>query len=140
MAGRLGDLAWSGLSHVGLGEDRWKGLRPWQQRAVKAVVVGVVATLVLGPIYGLDRAAYLAFGVVAILYIPDWSRFRFGKYVVPVTVFALCFAYPYYYEDLPSLPIFTSVPSISTAFLMAIYVMMALGLNIVVGYAGLLDL
>jgi branched-chain amino acid transport system permease protein len=31
-------------------------------------------------------------------------------------------------------------PTVNTAFVMAVYVMMALGLNIVVGYAGLLDL
>ena len=40
----------------------------------------------------------------------------------------------------PALPIFTAFPTVDTAFVMAIYVMMALGLNIVVGYAGLLDL
>ncbi|MBA2359443.1 MAG: hypothetical protein H0V79_00665, partial [Actinobacteria bacterium] len=37
-------------------------------------------------------------------------------------------------------PIFGGFPSVDTAVTMLIFIMMALGLNIVVGYAGLLDL
>jgi branched-chain amino acid transport system permease protein len=39
-----------------------------------------------------------------------------------------------------TLPIFGEFPSVQTAVVMLIFVMMAVGLNIVVGYAGLLDL
>ena len=39
-----------------------------------------------------------------------------------------------------SVPIVTNPPSVDTMVTMAVYVMMALGLNMVVGYAGLLDL
>ena len=60
--------------------------------------------------------------------------------VLPAAVLGLCIAYPYYLGHLPGLPIFSAFPTVDTAFVMAIYVMMALGLNIVVGYAGLLDL
>ena len=38
------------------------------------------------------------------------------------------------------MPIFGAFPSVDTGVTMLIYIMMALGLNIVVGYAGLLDL
>jgi branched-chain amino acid transport system permease protein len=133
-------LWWQSLGRVGLTEERWEGLRSWQRRAVKAAVVGLLGVAVLAPIYGFDGAAYLAFLVVVVIYVPDWSRYRFGRVVLPLSVLAICVLYPYYYDRLPNLPIFTAFPTIDTAFLMAIYVMMALGLNIVVGYAGLLDL
>ena len=121
-------------------EARWHTLPTWKHRATKASVVGGLGILILAPIYGFDGAAYLAFGVVCLIYVPDWDRFRYGRFVLPASVLALCVAYPYYYANMPNLPIFTAVPSMTTAFTMAIFVMMALGLNIVVGYAGLLDL
>ena len=43
--------------------------------------------------------------------------------------------YPFYVDILPG-----AFPSVSTAVVMLVFTMMALGLNIVVGYAGLLDL
>jgi branched-chain amino acid transport system permease protein len=131
---------WAILTRIGWPEARWKALRPWQRRAVKAAIVGLLGILILGPTYGFDAAAYLAFLVVALIYIPDWDRVRYGRYVLPVGVLVLCFAYPYYLSKLPKLPIFTAFPTMTTAFTMTIFVMMALGLNIVVGYAGLLDL
>jgi branched-chain amino acid transport system permease protein len=136
----LPGLWWTALGRAGLTEERWRGLRPWQRRAVKAAVVLVLGMLVLAPIYGFDGGAYLAALVVVVLYVPDWDRVRFGRFVLPAAVLLLCILYPYFVDHLPALPIFTSFPSIDTAFLMAVYVMMALGLNIVVGYAGLLDL
>jgi branched-chain amino acid transport system permease protein len=137
MAGRPGRPR---LALAGFDRERWSALQPWQRRAVKAAAVGLLGTIVLAPIYGIDGAAYLAFAVVALMYVPDWTRFRYGGVVLPLAVLAICVCYPYYVEKLPALPIFTAFPTMSTAFLMAIYVMMALGLNIVVGYAGLLDL
>jgi branched-chain amino acid transport system permease protein len=136
----LHDVWWRGLGRLGMPQARWKTLPTWQHRAAKAGLVGLLAVVVLAPIYGFDGAACLAFAVIALIYVPDWNRFRFGRYVLPASVLVLCFAYPYYYANMPKLPIFTAVPSMTTAFTMAIFVMMALGLNIVVGYAGLLDL
>jgi branched-chain amino acid transport system permease protein len=132
--------SWRGLKSRVSNSARWQSFRPWQRRAVKALVVALLGIAVLAPIYGFDGAAYLVVLVVAVLYIPDWERIPFGRYVLPVSVLGLCVLYPYYVADLSHLPIFGSFPSIDTAFVMAIYVMMALGLNIVVGYAGLLDL
>src|SRR5438552_14020122 len=137
---RLHDVWWQALGRLGLTAARWQTMPAWQHRATKAAVVGLLGIVVLAPIYGFDGAAYLAFFVVAVIYIPDWGRYRFGRFVLPAAVLALTLAYPYYYAKLPRLPIFTAVPSMTTAFTMAIFVMMALGLNIVVGYAGLLDL
>jgi branched-chain amino acid transport system permease protein len=135
-----GGSRWRVLGAVGLTEERWRKLRPWQQRAFKAAVVGLLGILILAPIYGFDGAAYLAFLVIALLYIPDWGKVRHGRYFLPGAILVLCFLYPYYYNHMPKLPIFTALPDMTTAFTMAIFVMMALGLNIVVGYAGLLDL
>jgi branched-chain amino acid transport system permease protein len=128
------------LARIGLTEERWGAFRPWQRRLVKAAVVGLLGIAVLAPIYGFDGAAYLAFLVVVVLYVPDWGRIPLGRLVLPLSVLAICVLYPYYFEHLPALPIFKTFPTVDTAFVMGIYVMMALGLNIVVGYAGLLDL
>ena len=72
----------------------------------------------------------------------QWRRLprRVRKAALPTTVIALAFLYPYYRDALPSIPVFGSFPSVDTAVTMTIFIMMAIGLNIVVGYAGLLDL
>ena len=54
-----------------------------------------------------------------------------GRFVLPVLGFLLALTYPWW----PWQPI-----ELDTAMVMFVYVMLALGLNIVVGYAGLLDL
>jgi branched-chain amino acid transport system permease protein len=72
----------------------------------------------------------------------QWTRLprRVRRAALPTTVIVLAFLYPYYNESLPDIPIFGSFPSVDTAVTMTIFIMMAIGLNIVVGYAGLLDL
>ena len=121
-------------------EARWHALPSWQQRLVKMLAVTLLGIVILAPIYGFDGAAYLIVLVVAVLYVPDWGRYRYGRFVLPGVVLAICILYPYFVDKLPALPVFTAFPTVDTAFAMAVYVMMALGLNIVVGYAGLLDL
>jgi branched-chain amino acid transport system permease protein len=72
----------------------------------------------------------------------QWRRLprRVRSATLPTVVIVLAFLYPYYNESLPDIPIFGSFPSVDTAVTMTIFIMMAIGLNIVVGYAGLLDL
>jgi branched-chain amino acid transport system permease protein len=77
----------------------------------------------------------------------DWLRAQWRRLprrvrgpAVPAIVILLAFLYPYYRSWLPSIPIFGEVPSVDTGVTMLIFMMMAIGLNIVVGYAGLLDL
>jgi branched-chain amino acid transport system permease protein len=48
--------------------------------------------------------------------------------------------YPFYVDNLFTIPIFGAFPDVSTGVVMIVFIMMAVGLNIVVGYAGLLDL
>lgn len=65
-----------------------------------------------------------------------------GKYALPAFLIALFLAYPYYFE-LPGIRVLTLDAlgmKLDIVFVMAVYVLLALGLNIVVGYAGLLDL
>jgi branched-chain amino acid transport system permease protein len=72
----------------------------------------------------------------------QWRRLprRVRGPAVPAIVILLAFLYPYYRSWLPNIPIFGEVPSVDTGVTMLIFMMMAIGLNIVVGYAGLLDL
>jgi branched-chain amino acid transport system permease protein len=62
--------------------------------------------------------------------------------LVPFLVLLLLAAlYPSYVESLPTnIPLILNVPSVGNVVLVLIFVMMAVGLNVVVGYAGLLDL
>ena len=75
-----------------------------------------------------------------------WARLpeRVRVLALPVTVLLLVAFYPNYYQDL-----FNGLgggttgqlaPTVPTMVVMCVYVTMALGLNVVVGYAGLLDL
>jgi branched-chain amino acid transport system permease protein len=57
------------------------------------------------------------------------------RWALPGGVIALAVLYPFYVGILPGV-----FPVVSIAVVMLVFVMMALGLNIVVGYAGLLDL
>jgi branched-chain amino acid transport system permease protein len=72
----------------------------------------------------------------------QWNRLprRVRGPAFPALVILLAILYPYYNESLPDIPIFGTFPSVDTAVTMTIFIMMAIGLNIVVGYAGLLDL
>jgi branched-chain amino acid transport system permease protein len=72
----------------------------------------------------------------------QWNRLprRVRGAALPTTVILLAFLYPYYRTSLPEIPLFGPFPTVDTAVTMTIFIMMAIGLNIVVGYAGLLDL
>lgn len=70
------------------------------------------------------------------------SRQRLGRYTLPAVAIVLAFTYPFWALEGPLSSIFNDGLGIDsdTLFVMAVYVMLALGLNVVVGYAGLLDL
>jgi branched-chain amino acid transport system permease protein len=143
---------WKGLSALGLTHERWNALPHTTRRAVKALVwtgIGLLLTAFLG-VWQWSALAIAA--VILVLVVPDYSRVtirghRVGKYFIPLAIFAIVFTYPFYANTptgvnpgLPQLPIFGTLPLMSTAVNMGIFTMMALGLNFVVGYAGLLDL
>jgi branched-chain amino acid transport system permease protein len=111
-----------------------------RRRAIRGAIAAVIAFLWIGISEGISFALILAILVGLAFYVPPWGMVRYGKYVTTVAAIALVVLYPYYRADLFELPIFGAFPSVDTGVTMVIYIMMALGLNIVVGYAGLLDL
>ena len=69
------------------------------------------------------------------------GRYRLHGYALAIVVGVLGFLYPYYRADLADFPLIGDfVPSLDGMVVMIAFTMMAVGLNIVVGYAGLLDL
>ncbi len=74
----------------------------------------------------------------AFTWIPEGSR-RWG---IPLGCVLVAVAYPFFAARLFVLPFFGAFPDVAsgTGTYMMVFMMMAVGLNIVVGYAGLLDL
>jgi branched-chain amino acid transport system permease protein len=136
---------WQGLGRAGLSQQRWRSWPQTTRRGVKTLVA-VAVGLVLVALFGVWNVYALATaGVVLILVVPHWSRLRVGrwpvgKWIPPALVLAIAISYPYYVDSMPQLPVFGPFPAVSTMVVAAIFSMMALGLNFVVGYAGLLDL
>src|SRR3989475_3619415 len=111
------------------------------RRAVIAGLVGLLSLAILAPFSGFDPAAIYTWLVFAALYVPPWERIPLiGRYIPALGLLAVVVTYPFYNDKLYTLPILGSFPDIHTGVVMLIFVMMAVGLNIVVGYAGLLDL
>jgi branched-chain amino acid transport system permease protein len=72
-----------------------------------------------------------------------WARLpRRVRAALPAfTLIALAALYPLYISSLPTgIPVIRNFPALDTGVFIIIYVIMAVGLNVVVGYAGLLDL
>ena len=72
-----------------------------------------------------------------------WRRIpgRIRAAVPLVALVALAAAYPYYASSLPTdVPVILAFPDVGAAVTILVFVVMAVGLNVVVGYAGLLDL
>jgi branched-chain amino acid transport system permease protein len=111
-----------------------------RRRGRRALVFGVPAFLILAVTGAASLSLVLLTLVAVALYVPAWNYVRYGNWVVVAGVLLLAVFYPFYQTNLFQIPIFGEFPSVDTGVTMLIYIMMALGLNIVVGYAGLLDL
>jgi branched-chain amino acid transport system permease protein len=96
-----------------------------------AQIALVVALLVVEPSAGI---------LLAIAFALTWVPEAYRQWALPAVVLAVVVSYPYYVDHLFTIPLFGAMPSVRTGVVMLVYVMMALGLNVVVGYAGLLDL
>jgi branched-chain amino acid transport system permease protein len=131
---------WRALGSAGLSQERWESLDPLVRRAVKVgfwTIVGIVL-VAIGGVFKLS--VLLAALIVLVLMIPPYERLPYGRFIPPLAVIVLVATYPFYLGGLFQSPIFGPFPAMDSVFVMLIYVTMALGLNIVVGYAGLLDL
>src|SRR5581483_8774997 len=119
-----------------------------------ALLVGGVAGLVTGLATDNTRNGVIAsVGTVLALAAPPWlaggahehvplpaRRMPVGRKVVPLAALALAITFPYYAPHMFTIPVFGAFPSVETAVYMLVFIMMAVGLNVVVVYAGLLDL
>ena len=137
---RHDSLFWRALDAIGLhgAHDRWADQPFWLRRAVTPVVIAVLVILIAWALGTPPSPALIVLLLVtyALYLMPG----RFRKIALPVTAAAAAIGYPLYLDDLFAVPIFNTFPSMDTMVVMAIFAMMAIGLNIVVGYAGLLDL
>ena len=125
-----------------LGEPRrrWRSLDGKQRRqanvVLKALLVVVVAIISwpLGVlVLVLFAANYLDPFIPGRL---QWSK----RALIPTIIGVVAITYPFYNGSLSNMRLFGAYPDVNTAVIMGVYVIMAIGLNIVVGYAGLLDL
>ena len=134
------------LEGIGLknAQARWESQSPFIQRAVPPLVIAALVILVMLPFRAPDPAALVLLAIVYALYVMPRTLAKVGAARRRSSRFAV--AYPLliqqtnYQRFLFEVPIFNSFPSIDTMAVMAIFAMMAVGLNMVVGYAGLLDL
>ncbi|HEY8723903.1 MAG TPA: branched-chain amino acid ABC transporter permease, partial [Gaiellaceae bacterium] len=69
-----------------------------------------------------------------------WVPQRYRSWTLPLVAVALAVLYPFYNAKMFTIPVFGVWPDVATGVVMLVFIMMAVGLNIVVGYAGLLDL
>ncbi|MEP6893231.1 MAG: hypothetical protein ABI927_05570, partial [Gaiellaceae bacterium] len=130
---------WRGLEAAGVGDarSRWEQQSPFRQRAVPPLVIAGLLIVVTLPWRSPDVALLVLLAISYTLYLMPraWRR-----YALPATTLVLAVTYPFYVTRLFEVPIFKSFPSMDTMVVIVIFAMMAIGLNMVVGYAGLLDL
>jgi len=143
---------WRCLSVFGLSQKRWRSLPRTTRRAVKGLVWTGIGLLLVALLGVWQWSALVIAAIVLILVVPSWNRLvisghRIGQWIPTIAILVLAITYPFYASSttgvstgLPQLPVFGTFPLMSTMVNMGIFTMMALGLNFVVGYAGLLDL
>ncbi len=138
---------WRVIAAVGVkdAQARWRQRPPIVQRAVPPLVIAGLVILIALALGVPPHPSLLALlGITYLLYLlPRHIR----RFALPATVLGLVLAYPFLWANelngqnvLFEIPVFKAFPSMDTMVVMAIFAMMAVGLNIVVGYAGLLDL
>jgi branched-chain amino acid transport system permease protein len=137
---------WLGLERAGVRDarSRWQRQSPFLQRAVPPVVIaGLVLLIAWAGGVSPDLPLVVLLAITYVLYLLPR---RVRRVALPLTVLALVAAYPYfiqqtdYHRFLFNLPVFSQFPGMDTMVAMIIFAIMAIGLNMVVGYAGLLDL
>ena len=106
----------------------------------------LVGEAVLVGIYTIGWLAGVTPGSVPLVFLVafaiTWIPSRHRSWGIPVAVLLVAVAYPFFAQRLFTIPFFGAFPDVysGTATYMMVFMMMAVGLNIVVGYAGLLDL
>jgi branched-chain amino acid transport system permease protein len=115
-----------------------------QSRGLRMGIGAVLLLIAVAAEHGfnsLDISTFYFLAVLAIIYVPPWESVPVvGRYARAAIAIIIAFTYPFFWDKLFTVPIFGSFPSVPTGVVMLVFIMMAVGLNIVVGYAGLLDL
>src|SRR5919197_3743497 len=124
--------------------DRWGQRSTLEHRAAVGAAAVVLGWVLIALLSQFGLAAILTGVVFLALYVPPWSTWSVGGYslrfVTPLALLVLTLTYPFYFDRMFDIPLFGAFPDIATGVVMLVFIMMAIGLNIVVGYAGLLDL
>src|SRR2546421_1364476 len=129
---------WTGL--LGEPRRRWRGMDDRRRFEARIVLRAALVALLVYIAWPLALLLLVLFLVqYAQPYIPD-QYVGARRAVVPTIILIVAVTYPFYVANLPVMQLFGAFPDVNTAVIMGVYVMMAIGLNIVVGYAGLLDL
>jgi branched-chain amino acid transport system permease protein len=129
---------WAGMP--GEWRSRWRGMDRKQRFKVDIVLRAALIVFLLWVSWPL--ALFVA-GLIVIQYGEPYLPARlqpYGRFLTPTVVVIVVLLYPFYYASLGSMNILGDYPVLGTMVVMGVYAMMAVGLNIVVGYAGLLDL
>src|SRR5438067_9926648 len=102
---------------------------PWR-------LVGQLALVAIFLVTGVPSLAVALAIAFAVFWVPQPYR----TWLLPVVAIGLAVLYPFYQLKMFTIPVFGVWPDVATGVVMLVFIMMAVGLNIVVGYAGLLDL
>jgi branched-chain amino acid transport system permease protein len=129
---------WAGLP--GEWRRRYRALNDRQRFQVGIVIRAAIVVVCIFIGWPLALLVAVLFAVpYALAYVPrPWNRFN--KFVIPTIILVVAVTYPLYMGSLGSMNLLGAYPDLTTARIMGVYAIMAVGLNIVVGYAGLLDL
>ena len=107
---------------------------PWRL----AAEAGIVAVFAIGWLAGSTPGSIPV--VIALAFALSWIPGRSRRWAFPIIAIVLAIGYPFIVSHLFTIPVFQAFPDVPTAIYMLVFMTMAVGLNIVVGYAGLLDL
>src|SRR6202043_3477475 len=77
---------------------------------------------------------------LAIVFALFWAPASYRRWSFPLVALVAAVAYPFFFDRMFTIPVFGAFPDVATGVYMVVFIMMAVGLNMVVGYAGLLDL
>ncbi len=147
LRGRVQGGFWRALETVGVENARlrWEAQPPFLQRAVPPLVIAALV-LAVAWVAGVPPHPTLV-GLLAVMYALYLLPRRARRLALPLTVLGIALAYPFLWVNeqngtnlLFEIPVFEAFPNMDTMVAIVLFAMMAIGLNMVVGYAGLLDL
>jgi branched-chain amino acid transport system permease protein len=129
---------WAGL--LGEPRRRWRALDRKQRGQANVVLKVILVGFLFYISWPLAVLVVILFAANFLdPYIPrrtPWAK----RALIPTIIAIVAITYPFYNDSLSEMKLFGAYPDVNTAVIMGVYVIMAIGLNIVVGYAGLLDL